>query len=90
MDKKFENFKTSVNNLVNKKNKNKNYNNNAVAKILGIDTGGNCNQQCDKIIDFQSKRRTNEIIDNILTQHKIIEKNYVIFLHLHYTNYFHQ
>lgn len=69
MDKKFENFKNSVNIVVNKKSKNKNYNINAVSKILGIDTGGNYNQQCDKIIDFlQSKRRTNEIIDNILTQ----------------------
>jgi hypothetical protein len=69
MDKKFENFKTTVNIVVNKRSKNRKYNLEAVSKMLGIDTGGSYSQQCDKIISFlESKRSTNEIIDEILKQ----------------------
>ena len=67
MDKKFENFRKTVNIVVDIKNKDRLYNISAVSKMLGLSTDGSYKQHCDRIIDYlRSKSPRNKAIKTLL------------------------
>lgn len=67
MDKKFENFKKTVNIVVERKNKDRLYNISAVSKMLGLSTKGSYSQQCDTILEYlRTKSSTNKAIKTLL------------------------